>query len=961
MVKAYLRYEPAASFGVVVSVESNISYDSSGKHLLAPALENIGVWNVRQGVCSKTLSPSPASRGHSLAVTSIASSPSPSSLIASGYADGSIRIWDSDKGTCETTLNGHTGATTALRYNNIGSLLASGGKDKAVILWDVVAETGLFRLIGHNDQVTDLVFLDSSKKLVSSSKDKFLRVWDIEARYCMQIISSHHSEIWSIDIDPEERYLVTGSGDPELRFYTVNGEHSNLKGTEKSSKENKWQVFKQFGEIQRQSKDRVASVRFNKSGNLLACQVAGKTVEIFRVLDEAESKRKAKRRIHRRREKKSAKGASEATENGVTNPVAGEEGNIPVVEVPDVFKLLQTLRASKKICYISFCPINQKNSLATLALSLNNNLLEIYSIETSTATKTLAIELPGHRSDVRSVTLSSDNTLLMSTSHNAVKIWNPSTGSCLRTIDSGYGLCGSFVPGNRYALVGTKSGTLEIIDVGSGTCMEVVEAHGGSVRSIATFPDGSGFVTGSADHDVKFWEYQIMQKPGQDSKHLTVSNVRTLKMNDDVLVVALSPDAKYIVVALLDCTIKVFFMDSLKFFLSLYGHKLPVLCMDISSDGALIVSGSADKNLKIWGLDFGDCHKSIFAHADSVMAVQFVGNTHYLFSVGKDRLVKYWDADKFELLLTLEGHHAEIWCLSISNRGDFIVTGSHDRSIRRWDRTEEPFFIEEEKEKRLEQMFEADLDNSFESRYALKDELPEEGAVALAGKKTQETLTATDSIIDALDAAKAESERIAQYKEEKTSGRLINFQPNVMMLGLSPSDYVLRALSNVRTTDLEQALLPLPFSDALKLMSYLKDLASIPDKQYCCWDSDGYMVVHKADYVELVCRVATMLLQTHHNQLVATPSARPILTILRDILYARVKECKDTLGFNLAAMDHLKQLMSSKSDALFRDAKSKLQEFRLQHSKRLEARTETKEEKRRKKKQKSSGDMHARP
>lgn len=57
-------------------------------------------------------------------------------------------------------------------------------------------------------------------------------------------------------------------------------------------------------------------------------------------------------------------------------------------------------------------------------------------------------------------------------------------------------------------------------------------------------------------------------------------------------------------------------MDSLKFALTLYGHKLPVLCMDISSDGVLIVTGSADKNLKIWGMDFGDCHKSIFAHTD---------------------------------------------------------------------------------------------------------------------------------------------------------------------------------------------------------------------------------------------------------------------------------------------------------------------------------------------------------
>ena len=76
MVKTYLRYEPAAAFGVIVSVESNITYDSSGKHLLAPALEKLGVWHVRQGVCTKTLSPSPSSRGPSLAVTYVASSSS---------------------------------------------------------------------------------------------------------------------------------------------------------------------------------------------------------------------------------------------------------------------------------------------------------------------------------------------------------------------------------------------------------------------------------------------------------------------------------------------------------------------------------------------------------------------------------------------------------------------------------------------------------------------------------------------------------------------------------------------------------------------------------------------------------------------------------------------------------------------------------------------------------------------
>lgn len=384
--------------------------------------------------------------------------------------------------------------------------------------------------------MTDLVFLDSGKKLVSSSKDKFLRVWDLETQYCMQIVSGHHSEIWSIDVDPEERYLVTGSADVELRFYTIKHELDDGQsiaddtGTEivnngDTSSQDRWQVLKLFGEIPRPSKDRVATLRFNKSGSLLACQVAGKTVDIFRVLDAAEARRKAKRRLHRKKEKKSAKVTVKVIENAESNHRTEEDGNNHVVTVPDVFKFLQTIRASKKICAISFCPITPKSSVATLALSLNNNLLEIYSVESGANTKTLAVELQGHRSDVRSLTLSADNTLLMSTSHNAVKIWNPSTGSCLRTINSGYGLCGLIVPNNKYAFVGTKTGKIEIIDIGSGTCIEVVEAHGGSIHWIAAIPNEDGFVTGSVDHDVKFWEYRVKLKPGQVCTFHTLSSL----------------------------------------------------------------------------------------------------------------------------------------------------------------------------------------------------------------------------------------------------------------------------------------------------------------------------------------------------------------------------------------------------------------------------------------------------
>jgi U3 small nucleolar RNA-associated protein 12 len=41
-------------------------------------------------------------------------------------------------------------------------------------------------------------------------------------------------------------------------------------------------------------------------------------------------------------------------------------------------------------------------------------------------------------------------------------------------------------------------------------------------------------------------------------------------------------------VALLDQSVKVFFADSDKIFLQLYGHKLPVLGFDISSDNQML-------------------------------------------------------------------------------------------------------------------------------------------------------------------------------------------------------------------------------------------------------------------------------------------------------------------------------------------------------------------------------------
>lgn len=48
MVKAYLRYNFASAFGVVTS-NANPEFDASGRKLISSSLENVSVWNIKQG------------------------------------------------------------------------------------------------------------------------------------------------------------------------------------------------------------------------------------------------------------------------------------------------------------------------------------------------------------------------------------------------------------------------------------------------------------------------------------------------------------------------------------------------------------------------------------------------------------------------------------------------------------------------------------------------------------------------------------------------------------------------------------------------------------------------------------------------------------------------------------------------------------------------------------------------
>jgi hypothetical protein len=124
------------------------------------------------------------------------------------------------------------------------------------------------------------------------------------------------------------------------------------------------------------------------------------------------------------------------------------------------------------------------------------------------------------------------------------------------------------------------------------------------------------------------------------------------------------------------------------------------------------------------------------------------------------------------------------------------------------------------------------------------------------------------------------------------------FPANPLLLGLAPPAFVLRAVSGVRSADLEHALLLLPFASALQLLDYLPG-----------WLTGG------GASGELACNVATLLLRLHQRQLAGTHAARGVLLRLRAQLRPRLQALKDVMGFNLAATAQLKRVLAEQRGA----------------------------------------------
>lgn len=154
--------------------------------------------------------------------------------LASGGADGKLRVYKATTGQLVHLLHAHPPVlqtahagdqlhrligTSTLAYRRDGAWIASGGADGAVRIWE--ASTGkLLRTIrAHTNAVTGISFSPDGKQLASSSWDKTAKIWDADSGKLLHTLSEHTREVTRVAFSPDGKLVASCSWDQTIRLW----------------------------------------------------------------------------------------------------------------------------------------------------------------------------------------------------------------------------------------------------------------------------------------------------------------------------------------------------------------------------------------------------------------------------------------------------------------------------------------------------------------------------------------------------------------------------------------------------------------------------------------------------------------------------------------------------------------------------------------------------------------------
>ncbi len=309
-------------------------------------------------------------------------------------------------------------------------------------------------------------------------------------------------------------------------------------------------------------------------------------------------------------------------------------------------------------------------------------------------------EIPSQQEGVNDIAFNSDGTRALTAGSDAtVRLWNVSTGECLREL-KGFKrrvISVAFSPNDRWALAGGSSQNafirlwdLSTEDTHSPTYRigRSIGMHSGAVNTVAFSPDSRLVASGSDDKRIHI----INADNGYVLRYIQGHQM-------GVTSVAFSPDGKFLLSASgclhskmakdpPDYTLRLWDIASGECLRIFEGHRTFINKALFTPDGNTILSASDDRTLRVWDVKSGDCVKIIeceppapFNSIDISPDGRHVASSNQF--LNKVMLLNVWDLKTGECVRQFESNLV-IPTVVFSPDGCHLLTQGQGSNIRMW-------------------------------------------------------------------------------------------------------------------------------------------------------------------------------------------------------------------------------------------------------------------------------------
>lgn len=595
-------------------------------------------------------------------------------LLATGGADGVIKVWDIRGGYVTHTFRGHAGVISALHFFEVSST-DDGNSTKSN------KKRQSRSILQQDESMSKGHDLGAAFRLASGSEDGKIKIWDLAKRKSVATLDSHVSVVRSLDYSARSHILVSASRDKTAIVWDAST----------------WKLKKVMPIL-----EGVEAVGLFEEGKLIYAGGEHGRVRIWNVetgrevTEEQEAGGEGDGIVHVLRNSSQRFLLSVHADQSL---ILHSTASLSIIRSEVLIEPLPILRriSGTHDEIIDLAYVTPDRSL--LALATNSENIRLVSLASSNSDSSSVKSaryfgadvalLEGHEDII--ICLSVDWSgcwLVTGAKDNTARLWRIDHAS------------------NSYQLYATFTGHAE--SIGAVALPSSAPPQSSPERTNPLEHTPPFLLTGSQDRTVKRWN--VPKTSSSSSRALY-----TRKAHDkDINAISFSPTSSLFASASQDRTVKIWSAEEGEVQGILRGHRRGVWSVvfapkdtppmsgengPASSNRGLVVTGSGDKTVKIWSLNDYSCLRTLEGHTNSVLRVLWlpittssstsnvpISSKHppLIASAGGDGLLKVWDASSGEVAATLDNHTDRIWALTVDPDTGMLVSGGGDSVVTFW-------------------------------------------------------------------------------------------------------------------------------------------------------------------------------------------------------------------------------------------------------------------------------------